>query len=478
MSDYSTEREEVPQLLAEVMSLLAGARGAFNQDRTHRRGAALVFGALFTFARHTVTQELRALGLIDVDWSAFYRLFSRRRYDPRGLESQLLQETLADISWELPYVVGIDGVRIPRTGRHVGGVSWWPAQDTAPFQRGLKRAQRFVEVAWLTPLEKGYSRAVPLRWEPAISQKAVASIAEPRKEWEAGVELLKWVRRELDEAGRESQQLLVLADGGYDINDIWNQVPERTTLMVRCAKNRALYHLPGAGTGKRGRPRDYGARLPRPDSMLRQKGDWDKRTVLIRGRERTLQYRVVGPVLVQKAADHPLYLVIVRGKQWQVGKRRRRTLRRKPAYYLVAAEWKDEKWELPLPIEDLLVWAWQRWEVEVAHREMKSSFGVGEKQCWGPRSALVSVQWSVWVYAVLVLAGYRTWGITGGPRLVGRWWRKAHRWSFSALWQAYRSALWGCGDFRALWTATADNWTKKEAWIAGLWNAVGSSARI
>jgi len=35
---------------------------------------------------------------------------------------------------------------------------------------------------------------------------------------------------------------------------------------------------------------------------------------------------------------------------------------------------------------------------------MKSGFGVGEKQCWNPHATIASVQWSMWIYALLLLA--------------------------------------------------------------------------
>ena len=53
----------------------------------------------------------------------------------------------------------------------------------------------------------------------------------------------------------------------------------------------------------------------------------------------------------------------------------------------------------------------QRWEIEVCHRELKASFGLGDKQCWNPYAAVASVQWTAWVYSLLLLAGYRTWGL-------------------------------------------------------------------
>lgn len=68
---------------------------------------------------------------------------------------------------------------------------------------------------------------------------------------------------------------------------------------------------------------------------------------------------------------------------------------------------KGERWVLPHPAEQLLGWMWQRWEVEVAHRELKASFGLGEIQCWSKQAAVLAVQWQAWTYSVLVLAGYR-----------------------------------------------------------------------
>ncbi|MFN8473669.1 MAG: hypothetical protein U0822_15880 [Anaerolineae bacterium] len=108
---------------------------------------------------------------------------------------------------------------------------------------------------------------------------------------------------------------------------------------------------------------------------------------------------------------------------------------------------------------------------------MKSCFGVGEKQCFSPRAAVVSVQCSVWVYGVLALAGYRAWGLLGGPPTPARWWGGAKRWSFITIWRSYRAALWGTTEFRAVWTRTSDNWPAQEAVLTGPSNAFGGAAR-
>ena len=109
---------------------------------------------------------------------------------------------------------------------------------------------------------------------------------------------------------------------------------------------------------------------------------------------------------------------------------------------------------------------------------MKNNIGVDEKQCWGIGSAVTSVQWGAWVYAILFLAGYRTWGILGGPRSSTRWWNGGKRLSFNTLW---RSNPWPCGvlaNFTPTWTGSTRNWMEKETWLLALGNAVVGFARI
>lgn len=174
-----------------------------------------------------------------------------------------------------------------------------------------------------------------------------------------------------------------------------------------------------------------------------------------------MRYRVLGPYVRERAAARPLYLLVVGGATWRAGKKEPRRAKRAPAFYMINAVWQAGRWELPLSAPLIQAWIWQRWELEVAHREMKSGLEVGQKQCWNPRSAVVSVQWSVWVYAILVLAAYQTWGLCGGPRRPERWWPGAKRWSFNTLWRSYRAALWGASEFRPLWSPTGDDWRKR-----------------
>jgi len=200
-----------------------------------------------------------------------------------------------------------------------------------------------------------------------------------------------------------AQRVLAVADGSYDTVDLWKNVPEGVTLLARSAKNRVLYDMPPANAHGN---RRYGERALTPQGFWRRHTGWHKIRLLIRGRERRLQYRVEGPFLRKEAPDTPLILIVVRGQTYtRYGRRKARD----PLPYLVNATLSpDGQWNLPLPVETLLFWAWQRWELEACHREIKSNFGLGHKQCWNPTAAVASVQWSAWVYSLLLLAGYRT----------------------------------------------------------------------
>ena len=464
-------------LLPEVFALLAAHRPAFRQARTHQRSTALVLGWLGAFGRHTITGVLLVLGLGAADWTAWYRLFSRRRVDGDRLAGCLLEQTLAVAPADGPYLVGLDATQIPRHSRTMPGTSWLRHPGTAIFRAGIHRAQRFVHLAWLPlPSPAGYSRAVPLRLLPAFPAKAVPAPGYPAQtEWEAALAALHWLRTGLDAAGRASQRVLALGDGSYSTAKVWANLPERVSLLARCAKNRALYALPSAPPpGTTGRPRRYGERQPRPDAWLAVRSGWRRTELTVRGRQIPIQFRVAGPCLVHGAPATPLFLLVVKGSDPAHGKRRR-TAR----FWLVSAV-ADERggWVLPWSAPDLLGWAWQRWELEVAHRELKTTFGLGEPQAWSPAAAVLTVQWTAWAYAVLILAGLRAWGLGPGPvRSPGRWWSGSGRWSLARLWQGLRQDLWAEREFHQGWLRTGDEWGEMSDWLALRTNATLAASR-
>lgn len=460
-------------LLEHLFVLLAKHRVAFKQERVFTRMVGLVMAELFDLGRHTITQLLLALGLVNDDWSAWYRFFSQGRFEEEKMAKVMLQEVVSEASGEAYFVTGIDGFPVPRCSQRMPGTSWLRGLKTARFQPGIQRIQRFLEGAWLAPLTNGYSRAIPLRCLPAFPPKAVVSAAGHCKEWEAGWQYLHWLRSGLDESGADDKPILALVDGTYDTIGFWAEKPARTIIVARTARNRCLYYLPEPGAHGN---RKYGERAPAPYEWLRKRKGFERMTVLVRGREKSMRYRMIGPVVRETLAHIPLFLLVIGGGKRPSGSRRKTY---KPCFFLISAvQQENGQWILPMPAEALLPWLWQRWELEVAHREMKSGLGLGQKQCWHPRSAISSVQWQLWLYGLLLLAGYRTWLVTGGPQPPGRWRKPVGRWSLTTLQRTFRTELWHCSDFQASWHRSGTNWLRKEPLLAALTNSVIAASSI
>jgi hypothetical protein len=322
------------RLLHKLFELLEAQRPAFKQERPFWRAVGLVLGEVFSFGRHTITQELLALGITDGDWGAWYRLFSRERYDEEKLSDCLLGETLEHVTIDEPYCAAIDSTAIHRSSLKMPGTSWLRDTRFSAFRAGIHRAQRFLHGAWLTPLEAGYSRAIPLRFLPAFPPKAVPSAAPAQREWEAGSLFIDWLRRGLDRAGRAAQMILVLADGGFDVLELWRGLPERVILLTRTARNRCLYYLPKPVIEPGpGRPACYGERAPFP-------ADWlhaglrcrPSQAVQVRGKLIKMRYQVLGPFVREGLPERPLFLIVVKGMHRLVGKKKLYYKHRGPSF--------------------------------------------------------------------------------------------------------------------------------------------------
>ena len=434
----------IPQddkLLKELVQLLRAQRTSFRQERVFQRVALLLVAELVVFARHTVTQLLMSVGWTERDWSSWYRLFSHGRFPYEGVSAVLFGETLKHVGVDEVYVVAGDGTQTRRSSRKMEGAHWLHNPQSPVFKRGIHIAQRWFNGSWLLPAEHGYSRAVPLRWLPAFTEKSQPKATAPCKEWEAALAFLLWVRQQLAAHGRAAQRVLMVADGHFDTLKLWQHLPEGVVLLARSAKNRVLWTLPAATARKNCK---YGQRAPTPAELWRDRRGWRRLQLQVRGRTRHLQVKVAGPFLRKGAAQRPLFLIVVRGKD------NKRTQRPPLPFLVNAVQDASGAWQLPLPVPTLLFWAWQRWEIEVAHRELKSNFGLGNKQCWNPLAAIRSVQWSAWVYALLLLAGYRAWGLTKAPPVPTAWWPGSGRWSLNTLWRGYRAALWGPHQFHPI----------------------------
>jgi hypothetical protein len=438
MPQSRTSRPVLPHLLPLLLALATTAR----QPRTQERLLTLCLGYLQTLGRHTLTGVLRSLGRDGLDWSAAHRLFSQERFDLEAARRTVLETVLTTLGGDEPLVVVLDGTQLARTSPRFPGVGWLRSPRTPVWRPGIHRAQRWVGLSALLPRSAdGVSRAVPLWFVPAPSPTARPWPGHPpQREWEAGRAALRWLRSCLDSLGQGPRRVLAVADGSYSVAPLLRALPVGVSLLARTTRTRALYTLPPAPVpGQRGRHRCYGERGPTPEQTLQVRTGWRTVPTWVRGRLLHLRVHTSGPWLVKPVPDQPVFLLVVGGIERVTQGRRGR---REPAFLLVTAVPDvDGTWSLPLPVAELLAWAWQRWEVEVMHRELKSGFGLGQQQAWSPVAAALVVPWVVWLYASLVLAGYLSWGWDRALRQAK--WQRRRRWTARDVAQAVQQELWG-----------------------------------
>jgi hypothetical protein len=441
MPQSRTSRRVFPHLHPLLLALAMTAR----QPRTRERLLTLCLGYLQTLGRHTLTGVLRSLGRDHLDWSAAYRLFSRSRFDLDIARRQVLATLLTTLTPEAPLVVVLDGTQLARTSPRFPGVGWLRSPRTPVWRPGIHRAQRWVGLSALLPRSTdGASRAVPLWFAPAPSPTARAWPGHPPlREWEAGLTALRWLRTCLDQAGETRRRVLAVADGSYGVAPLLRALPAGISLLARTTRTRALFALPDSPVpGHRGRHRRYGERGPTPEQTLHVRTGWRTIPTWVRGRCLHLRVHTSGPWLVKPAPEQPVFLLVVRGiDRARLGRRGQR----EPAFLLVTAVPDGTGgWSLPLPVADLVAWAWQRWEVEVMHRELKSGFGLGQQQAWSPSAAALVIPWVVWLYATLMLAGYLAWGWEQAARQAV--WQRRRRWTVRDVVQAVQQELWHLPD--------------------------------
>ncbi|HEY5731650.1 MAG TPA: hypothetical protein VIS72_16495 [Anaerolineales bacterium] len=133
--------------------------------------------------------------------------------------------------------------------------------------------------------------------------------------------------------------LLVLADGGFDVLDLWRGLPERVVLVTRTARNRCLYYLPKPDSQPGpGRPPSYGERAPKPVDWLHAGlRNWPTQGVDVRGKRIQMRYQLLGPFVREGLPERPLFLIVVKGRHRLVGKNKLRYKHRGPSFYLVSA---------------------------------------------------------------------------------------------------------------------------------------------
>ena len=136
---------------------------------------------------------------------------------------------------------------------------------------------------------------------------------------------------------------------------------------------------------------------------------WKTTKIFYGGKRRKIRYKEVGDVYWQRgAARRPLRLFVLAPTPYRKSKSRR-LYYRDPAYLLTT--------DLHSSAKQLLQIYFDRWQIEVNHREEKDTLGVGQAQLWNVTSVPKQPVLAVAAYSALLLASLQAFGAERGSRL-------------------------------------------------------------
>jgi DDE superfamily endonuclease len=418
-------------LLAAFLEITAGWRGVFPQARTFHRAVRQALGSLVCLGRRCLSRIIWTNGGQLRGWSAEYFLHSRCEWQPQQLFRPILQRALDYCPGRL-VGVAVDDTRLPKTGRCIQQAFYQRDPLSPPMHVNLMLGLRFLQASLLVPtyrLAPVSTRGLPIAFEEVSRVKKPSRKAQPEA-WQAYKEGIKQhnlsvsfvrtmgqLRLELDWAGGHNQILVVAGDGSFCNRTCFRAPRDRTELICRTRKDAVL--CLGAAQGSH---RFYGAEKFTPEQVRQDDTrPWQQTKVFYAGKWRKVRYKEVSMVYWQRGAGRlPLRLLVVAPTPYKKRKSSKRYYRQ--AAYLLTTDRTDS-------VKQLLQIYFDRWQIEVNHRDEKDTLGVGQAQLWNRKAVPKQPVLAVAAYSALLLASLIAFGAERGAayEALPKWRRKAYR---------------------------------------------------
>jgi hypothetical protein len=421
-------------LLQTLLKLIEGWDFVFPQERSRQRARAMAFGILCGVGKRTITRAISFHGNTHKDWSADYRVFSRSPWEPRGLFHPILEHAIKSHALDR-IIVSIDDTRIWRTGKHVPETQWHRDPLGPPFQPNLRWGLRFLQASVVLPLyqkdQESSSRAIPIRWEMApvvkkpghkATEDELKIYQQEKKKFNLSVQfvaLVKELRQRLNTTGHQAKPLIAVVDASYCNRTVFSQDWKEQNVSVVARTRKDIILCKRARDGRR----FYGKTKFTPEQIRRRSGlaRWQIEKIFHGGCYREVRYKEMTKVYWQGGAKKREVRVFVIAPVGYRTSKNGRKYYRKPAYLVTT--------DLVTSAAVLLQGYFDRWGIEVNHRDEKEILGVGQAQVWNEKSVRKVPALLVAMYSWLLLAGLDCYGPTRTKvyEALPKWRRKAKR---------------------------------------------------
>jgi hypothetical protein len=419
-------------LLEAFLEIADGWRDVFPQTRTFHRAVRQALGSLVCLGRRCLSRIIWTNGGQHRSWSAEYFLHSRCDWQPQELFRPILQRGLAFCPTRL-VGVAIDDTRLHKTGRAIQQAFYQRDPLSPPFHVNLMLGLRFLQASLLVPtyrLAQVSTRGLPIRFEEVSRVNKPNHKAKPEA-WEEYkeavklhnlsqrfVEMMGHLRQELDLAGGQKKILVLAGDGSFCNRTCFRASRDRTELICRARKDSVLC-VPASPGGRR----FYATEKFTPEQVRQDdsRWRWKETKVFYGGKRRKVRYKEVATVHWQPGAGRcPLRLLVIAPTPYRKRKSGKKYYRQ-PAFLLTT--------NLRDSAKQLLQIYFDRWQIEVNHRDEKDTLGVGQAQLWNLKAVPKQPVLAVAAYSALLLASLLAFGAERGAAYepLPKWRRKAYR---------------------------------------------------
>ena len=400
-------------LLEAFLQILSGWTSVFAQQRTAKRAIRQALASLICLGRRTLTRIIWTTGRENQSWGGEYFLHSRSPWSPQELFEPIARDGLAYCRGKFVGVVG-DDTTIKKTGKTIRQAFWSRDPMSPPFNVNLRLGIRFLQFAIVLPLHKTFeaaARTIPIRFQEV---SAVKRPRKGRKNYEQemqqyrelkkthnlcrrAVESVDQIRELLDVCGAAKKTMVFIGDGSFCNRTVFSYGTERTHLLVRVRKDaRLCKRSPSA-------KRFYDKNTFTPQEISDDPSlPWQTTRIFYGGKTRLVRYKELQNIYWQHGGRRkPLRLFVIAPTPYRVRKTGR--LKYRETGFLLTTLVQGHS-------KNLLQLYFDRWQIEVNHREEKDTLGLGQAQLHNFTAVPKQPALVVAAYSALLLASLKAFG--------------------------------------------------------------------
>jgi len=418
-------------LLSEFVAITDDWQRVFPRRRSHQRAVRQALGSLVCLGRRCLTRIIWTCGGQNRSWSADYFLHSRCQWQPQQLFRPILRRGLQYCPQRL-VGVAVDDTRLLKTGRCIPQAFYQRDPLSPAFHLNICLGLRFLQASLLISSHGNSTvgtRALPIRFEEVsrVKRPGKRATEEMKKEYRQAIKQKNLsrsfvasaheIRTEVDLAGGTNKILVFAVDGSFCNRTTFSDIPDRSVLLARARRDAKLCFRAAADSR-----RFYAVDKFNPEQVRKDDSrPWKTTKIFYAGKRRKTRYKEVANVYWQGGAkQRPLRLIVVAPTPYHKSLSSK-VYYRNPAYLFTN--------DLQSSTKQLLQIYFDRWQIEVNHREEKDTLGVGQAQLWNVNSVPKQPVLTVAAYSALLLASLTAFGPERGPQYAAlpKWRRKARR---------------------------------------------------